>query len=359
MRTEDLLLGVALLLALAGAVLFIVQPLDEPADREPPETVTGVETVATDLDIPWGLAFLPDGDILVTERPGTLLRIDDGQTYEVDGVAHRGEGGLQGIALHPDFAQNQYIYLYMTTQTDDGLQNRVVRYQLTDTRLSNPETIIDGIPGASYHDGGRIAFGPDDKLYITTGDATQEQLAQDTDALAGKILRLNPDGSVPANNPFNSPVWSYGHRNPQGLTWDDAGRLWATEHGATGRDELNLIRPGENYGWPVIAGSQSQDGMQEPVIQSGSDTWAPAGAAYLDGSIYFAGLRGNALYQADVQGTDVLELSENFSGRFGRLRAVAVGPDGNLYVTTSNTDGRGNPDAEDDRVLRIDPAAFN
>lgn len=339
----------ALLLGVIAVAIFLFPPAPvEEADMS-------VEPVAENLDIPWEIVFLPEGDILVTERPGTLIRIDDGQQYTVDGVRHIGEGGLLGMALHPEFAENNHLYLYMTTQTDDGLRNRVVRYTLQNDQLTNPEVIIDEIPGARYHDGGRIAFGPDGMLYITTGDSSRRELAQDRDSLAGKILRLNPDGSVPADNPFDTPVYSYGHRNPQGLTWDDRGNLWATEHGDRGRDELNLIRSGQNYGWPVIDGDETRDGMVTPVVQSGASTWAPAGAAYVSGHVVFAGLRGRSLYVADLSGNDIATFERVPMGDYGRLRAVTVGLDNMLYLSTSNTDGRGNPQQGDDKVLRVDP----
>jgi glucose/arabinose dehydrogenase len=220
-------------------------------------------TIITDnLQVPWGIAFLPDGDILVTERPGTVLRIGaDQQRHSIAGVLHRGEGGLLGIALHPDFASNHWIYVYLTTASAGGTTNRVERYRYENDQLTDRTEILSNIPGAIYHDGGALAFGPDGMLYVTAGDATNEPLAQDTQSLAGKILRLRDDGSIPSDNPFGNAVYSYGHRNPQGLAWDDQGRLWATEHGRsgvrTGYDELNLIERGKNYGWPTIQGSET------------------------------------------------------------------------------------------------------
>jgi len=347
-----------------GAVLFalVIGVFSQPPQM-PENTSENVTVVAEDLDIPWEIEFLPNGDLLVTERPGTLLRIEaNGNTtrkYEVEGVEHRGEGGLMGIARHPNFTENSYIYLYMTTEAEEGLQNRVARYKLEGKQLESPETIIGELPGASYHDGGRIEFGPDEKLYITVGDATNEKWAQKTDILAGKILRLNANGSIPEDNPFNNSVYSYGHRNPQGLVWMES-QLWATEHGRSGlrsgMDELNRIEKGKNYGWPDIEGNETQEGMEMPKIHSGSDTtWAPAGAAYADGSIFFAGLRGSTLYEAEIEDGEVQKLGGHFQDQFGRLRAVVKGPNGNLYFTTSNTDGRGNPRTGDDKLLRIDP----
>jgi glucose/arabinose dehydrogenase len=313
------------------------------------------EIIAGNLEIPWELVFLPNQEILVTQRPGTLLLLQEGQQITIDGVEHIGEGGLLGMALHPDFEQNNWLYLYLTTRISQTITNRVERYQFINNSLSDREIILDNIPGAANHNGGRIAFSPDGYLFITTGDAQNPDLAQDINSLAGKILRINDDGSIPADNPFNNEVYSYGHRNAQGLAWDNQNRLWATEHGRSGvlsgMDELNLIEMGNNYGWPAIEGDQEQEGMETPVIHSGPDiTWAPAGATFFDGSIFFAGLRGSTLYEYVI---DSGELREHFQNEFGRLRAVVLGPGNNLYITTSNTDGRGIPEEKDDKVIKI------
>jgi glucose/arabinose dehydrogenase len=330
-------------------------------DKENPD----IEVIAENLDIPWEIAFLPTGEMLVTERPGTLLKIGENREVveEISGVEHVGEGGLMGLALHPNFLENNYIYLYLTSRDESGLINRVESYKLQGNSLSDKKLILKGIKGAQYHDGGRIKFGPDGKLYITTGDAGDTSLAQDTSSLNGKILRINPDGSIPEDNPFGNEVYSYGHRNPQGLVWDNEGRLWATEHGPSGLqsgyDELNLIEKGSNYGWPDIRGDERKEGMKIPVIQSGADdTWAPAGAAFVDGSIFFAGLRGSSLYEASLNGTKVSNLLAHFRGEYGRLRAVVKGPDGFLYITTSNTDGRGSVNDGDDKIIRVNPNIF-
>lgn len=318
-----------------------------------------VEVVARGLVTPWSIVFLPDGDLLVTERSGQMKRIGEtGQTYPIAGVAETSEGGLLGVALHPDFSDNARLYLYFTTDAGGNLQNRIDEYALAGDRLSLTRTILTGIPAAANHNGGAIAFGPDKKLYVTTGDAAREQLAQDRSSLAGKILRMNDDGSVPADNPYGNLTWSYGHRNPQGIAWDEQQRLWSVEHGPSGaqsgRDELNLIERGANYGWPVITGDETSDGMRTPVAQSGDDdTWAPAGLAFADGALYFAGLRGQSLYRAQLA-DDAVTLTRQFTEQYGRLRAVTE-HDGALYVSTSNRDGRGSPGSDDDRILRIDP----
>lgn len=327
----------------------------------PTEAIT---IIAEGLEAPWALAFLPDGSLLVTERPGRLLRLDGGerQRYEVPGVRQVGEGGLMGLALHPDFDSNRFIYVCLTAEGGRGLENRVERYRLEDG-LTGRTVIIDGIPGARYHDGCRLGFGPDGLLYITTGDAGRSDAAQDRSSLAGKILRLTPEGAVPADNPFGTAVYSYGHRNPQGLTWDDRGRLWSTEHGPSGGrsgfDELNLIEPGRNYGWPTIQGDGSAPGMERPKLHAGGNTWGPGGAAYWNGRVFFGGLRGESLYEARLSESGAPMLRRHFRGEFGRIRAVRVGPDGMLYFTTSNRDGRGRARSGDDKVLRLDPRVFD
>jgi glucose/arabinose dehydrogenase len=318
------------------------------------------QTVATGLNVPWDIAFLPDGDMLVTERPGTLRRLGTHpNAFTIPAVAGAGEGGLMGIALHPEFTSNGQVYLYYTTS--DPSRNKVARFVLSDTSLTFDKVIMDNIPSAIYHDGGQISFGPDGMLYLTTGDANNPAAAQDLSSLAGKTLRVTPEGGTPADNPFGTPVWSYGHRNAQGLAWDDQGRLWQTEHGrsgaVTGFDELNLVEKGKNYGWPTIEGMETQNGLVTPVQSSSSTvTWAPSGIAYLDGTVYFAGLKGASLYAADVNadGT-VSNFRQYFTSTYGRLRGVVVGPNGFLYITTSNRDGRGTAGATDDRIIRIAP----
>jgi glucose/arabinose dehydrogenase len=326
---------------------------------QPTPTKQSPTSVATDLHIPWEVAFLPSGEMLVTERPGTLVKIakDKKVSLAIDGVAAVGEGGLLGLALHPDFASNHWLYVYFTSRENGKLINRVERYRWDNDSLMDRTVILDDIPAGQYHDGGRLAFGPDGLLYLGTGDSGNSNLAQDKNSLAGKILRIKDDGTIPRDNPFGNAVYSYGHRNVQGLAWDDQGRLWATEHGRSGLlsglDELNLIEKGKNYGWPVIQGDEKKDGMESPVIQSGPNvTWAPSGLAFWKGSLLFGGLRGETLYEGQISGKTVT-LKEHLKGQFGRLRAVVVGPDKALYVTTSNTDGRGKPNPGDDRVIRI------
>jgi glucose/arabinose dehydrogenase len=324
-----------------------------------------IAILAKNLFVPWSIAFLPDGTMLTSERDGSLVHIHNNemQRIVVDGVHERGEGGLLGIVLHPSFETNHWIYLYMTHAEGDSTKNRVVRYVYENNTLGNQKTIIEGIPGAAYHDGGRMAFGPDDYLYITTGDAGVEESAQDKESLSGKILRLTEEGDVPADNPFGNAVYSYGHRNPQGLAWDEQGRLWSTEHGRSGvqsgLDELNLIEKGGNYGWPLIEGGEERDGMITPVLHSGADTtWAPASLAYHEGKLFWGGLRGESLYEVTISGESVENLKAHFRGEYGRIRAVAVGPLDRLYFSTSNMDGRGTPGVESDVIVLVPFSAF-
>lgn len=378
-------IALAVLVVAGLAYLFrdtLLRPLFRAA--EPPADVTGVttreadaapEVVARGLEVPWEIAFLPDGDLLVTERPGRLVRLpalaggtgpvraEQGEAWEIPGVRSAGEGGLMGLALHPRFEETGWIYVMLTGQGADGLENRVERYRLGGDGAVERTVILDGIPGARFHDGGRIAFGPDGMLYVTTGDAGDASRAQDRSSLAGKILRLDEEGNAAPDNPFGTRIWSWGHRNAQGLAWDGEGRLWSAEHGRSGvrsgLDEVNIIRPGANYGWPEIQGDQDAPDMERPVRHSGPDyTWAPAGAAWLGGSLWFGGLRGEALYELRPEEGGGARLRAHFYGEYGRIRAVRAGPDGRLWFSTSNRDGRGSVRSGDDRILRVDPALF-
>jgi glucose/arabinose dehydrogenase len=335
------------------------------------EEVTPIAVVAENLDTPWGMVFLPDNSILVTERPGRvrLMEINGNLRSEpvvvLNNVREIGEGGLLGIALHPNFSINNFVYLYYTYSENNGnTLNRVVRMTYQNGQLINEQVVVDRIPGASNHNGGRIKFGPDDFLYITTGDAQIPSQAQDINSLGGKILRVTDEGKPASGNPFNNLVYSYGHRNPQGLAWDNNGQLWETEHGPSGtwpnccQDELNLIKSGENYGWPDSVGNTVQTETYAPILHSGRDIWAPAGTAIIDNSLFFAGLRGQSLYEAVIEQGQVKELKKHLEAEFGRLREVIVGPDNMLYITTSNRDGRGDPIPADDRIIKVDPQRF-
>lgn len=325
-----------------------------------------VFTIAQNLDTPWGIAFLPDGDMLVTERKGTILLVDQDvkeapkQIAIVNEVREEGEGGLLGIALHPLFESNNFVYLYYT-YSNNGVNtlNRVVRMIYRNNTLSNEVTILDEIPGASNHNGGRIKFGPDNYLYVTTGDAQEPSLAQSRESLAGKILRITDEGEAAPNNPYDNRTFSYGHRNPQGIAWDSGGQLWSSEHGPSGgiygrgNDEVNKIELGRNYGWPEIQGDEERVGMIRPFVHSGrNSTWAPGGIAAHNSYVYFTGLRGTGLFRVDTTNS---QIEEFFDNEYGRIREVIVGPDSMLYITTSNRDGRGLPSENDDKIIRINP----
>jgi len=333
------------------------QPSTAPTTPTPtiqpgPVVPTGFQDLVTGLEAPWGLAFLADGSALVSERDSARIRhvTASGGVAEVGtvpGVVPGGEGGLLGLAIPPG---PPTIYAYFTGADD----NRVVRMSFDGTALSEPEVVIEGIPKAGNHNGGRLAFGPDGMLYVSTGDASSPDRAQDLESLGGKILRLNPDGSVPPDNPFDgSPVFSYGHRNVQGLAFDDDGRLWASEFGQNTWDELNLIEAGNNYGWPIVEGVGGDDRFVEPVAQWTTAEASPSGIAYVRDTIFLAALRGQRLWQVPIPDGVVGTPTDFAAGDFGRLRAAALAPDGTLWVLTNNTDGRGDQRAGDDRILRV------
>ncbi|MCZ8522887.1 MULTISPECIES: PQQ-dependent sugar dehydrogenase [Paenibacillus] len=341
------------------------------------------EVVASGLQVPWEIGFAPDGRIFFTERGGSLRVIREGRVaaepvFTFDAALYKeGEAGVLGFALDPEFAGNGYIYVYHTYTRDGKPVNQVVRLKESGGRAVLDKVVLDGLPAARTHDGGRVKFGPDGMLYVTNGDAGTPLNAQDLKVLAGKILRITPDGGIPADNPFpGSPVYSLGHRNPQGLAWHPVtGRLYSTEHGQTAHDELNLIEPGANYGWPLLQGDETavkpgDEGqlgpgpLKKPLAHSAEETWAPSGIAFVT-----KGPWKNTLLAANLRGTQVLRftLSEDgqsvhsidtlLKGERGRLRAVAEGPDGSLYVLTNNRDGRGQPQPDDDKIIRLKPAA--
>ncbi|MFI2434896.1 PQQ-dependent sugar dehydrogenase [Streptomyces sp. NPDC018693] len=322
-----------------------------------------VRTVAEGLNTPWGLAPIPGGDLLVSSRDeATITRVDTEsgkktELGEVPGVEPAGEGGLMGIALSPDYASDHMVYAYFTSASD----NRVVRMIYDEKKpagkqLGAPDTILRGIPKGMIHNGGRIAFGPDRMLYVGTGERGDEGLSQDKESLGGKILRLTPDGEPAPGNPFpDSPVYSFGHRNVQGLAWDTKQRLFASEFGQNTWDELNTIKPGENYGWPKVEGRSDDPAFHNPITQWRPEDASPSGIAYAEGSIWMAGLRGNRLWRVPLKGTETSADPEAFFLReHGRLRTVVSAGGSRLWLTTSNTDGRGNPKEGDDRILEVD-----
>jgi glucose/arabinose dehydrogenase len=323
------------------------------------------EVVSTGLDVPWGLDFLPDGDALVGEREtGRIYRIPaDGGERElvatVPGVVPEGEGGLLGIAVQPlyEHSGGSFVYAYLTAETD----NRIVRFRLLpdEPGVYDFEVILAGIEKAGNHDGGGLAFGPDGMLYAGTGDAGVPDRAQDPVSLNGKILRMDKLGDPPIIDPNPDPdslVWSMGHRNVQGLAWDQGGRLWATEFGQNAFDEINLIEPGKNYGWPEVEGmGATSDGrLTNPQVTWTPDEASPSGAAIIDDVLYVAALRGQRLWRIPLQDGRAGEPTAMLEEQYGRLRTLQAGPDGYLWITTSNRDGRGDPDGDDDRVLRLD-----
>lgn len=367
MRTAFGLLLSAVLAGCGGAGSPPAPP-EPPASRAKPDAVEVEQTtIAEGLEVPWGLTFLPDGDALYTERDsGRLLRLgpDGGKPEEIQTLPTRGngEGGALGLAASPDFERDGLLYAYITTEQD----NRVVRFELG----GEPEPILTGIPQNSFHDGGRIAFGPDGKLYVATGDAGDPDAAQDRESLAGKILRLEPDGSVPRDNPIeDSPVYSLGHRNVEGLTWDESDRLYASEFGENSFDEVNAIAAGANYGWPAFEGDggaeAEREGFVNPITTWRTSEASPSGAAVLvdgeipqwEGDLFVAALRGERLWRVDldrngrVTGREALLEAE-----LGRIRNAVAAPDGSLWVTTSNRDGRGLPRSGDDKIIRLGPA---
>jgi aldose sugar dehydrogenase len=329
-----------------------------------------VETVASNLDIPWSLAFAPDRRLFITERPGrvrilNLLAGTSELALTLDDVSAQGEAGALGLALDPNFSESRLVYLYYTARAGGGAVNRIVRYREVGSRLGERAILLDNIPAAGIHDGGRLRFGPDGLLYATAGDAANTAFAQDLGSTAGKILRLNPDGTSPRANPFSSYVYSWGHRNPQGIDWHpDTGELWATEHGNTGNDEINVIDAGVNYGWPRIEGTQTMAGMQTPITFY-NPAIAPSGASFYRGQVFL--LFRNNFFVATLRGTHLLRLRLELGTRriaaqerllaneYGRIRDVVTGPDGFLYFATSN--GRGGSNAADDRIARMVPAS--
>lgn len=353
-------------------------------ETTPPQSAQGqvsfrVETVVGNLQVPWSIVWTPDGRMIFTERAGRVRVYESGKLrpeplFTVPDVEPTGESGLMSIALHPQFASNQLLYLSYAYK-GDGQRVRVVRYRETSAGLSERKIIIDNIPAAQFHAGCRLRFGAEDKLYITTGDATERVLAQQLDSLTGKTLRLNDDGTVPSDNPFvgqqkaRPEIWSYGHRNAQGLDWQPGTNLmFQTEHGPSGfdgpggGDEVNIVEKGKNYGWPVIHHRETRPGMEAPLLEY-TPACAPASATFyrgtafpqFRGNLFFGCLRSTRIVRVELDGRRVVTQENLLAGKYGRIREVAEGPDGYLYFSTSNRDGRGSPAADDDRIIRLVP----
>lgn len=360
MRPGLLLAAVVAALA-AGCTTGDAEPSDVLTASSHPEDpgATGptvVGTAAAGLEVPWGIAFLPDGTALVTERDlGQVVAVSTHEVRVVGRVPETsadGESGLLGIAVSPTYTRDHRVFLYVTTSSD----NRVVRTTYDGSSLGPLEPILTGIPRGAIHDGGRLAFGPDGFLYASTGETGDGPLAQDRQSLGGKILRITQAGAPAPGNPDPaSPIWSWGHRNVQGLAFDDAGRLWASEFGAKTWDELNLITKGGNYGWPEVEGAGGHGGFIDPEVVWNPAQNSPSGLAWLDGRLWLGSLRGERLWRIDVRGARASDPTDFFVGQYGRLRTVVVAPDGHLWVTTSNRDGRGDAREGDDRILVVDP----
>jgi glucose/arabinose dehydrogenase len=331
-----------------------------------------VQVLATRLEIPWAIAFAPDGRVFVTERPGRVRVYQDGRllpdpALTLDGLYTRDESGLLGLALHPSFASNGHAFVVYTATASPRPVARLVRYRVVGNTFGEPVVLLDNVPANNIHNGSRVKFGPDGRLYVTFGDVASPSIAQDLASLNGKVLRLEADGTTPGDNPYRSPVWTWGHRNPQGLDWHPVtGELYESEHGQTGNDEVNVLDRGANYGWPDIEAGETRPDMRAPITFF-TPSVAPSGIAFSRGGaiaafrnqLFVATLRGQALLRVTLDASDprrVGSIERLLEGRYGRLRDVVSGPDGYLYLCTSNRDGRATPTQDDDRLLRIVPA---
>jgi glucose/arabinose dehydrogenase len=345
-------------LLLFAALGVLVPSLVGLSPTEVEAQTPAVRTVATGLVAPWGLAFLPDGSALVTERDTAALKLvtSTGQVTTVGtitGVVPGGEGGLMGIALSPNFATDRFVYLYYTAATD----NRIVRFRYeTNGTMGPQEPILTGLAKAFIHNGGRIAFGPDGMLYAGVGEVGNTALAQNPASNNGKILRMTPTGQPAPGNPSGTLVWTMGHRNVQGLAWDQQGRMYASEFGQNTFDEVNRIEAGKNYGWPVVEGMGTNPTYTNPLVTWSTAEASPSGLAFLDGSLWVAALRGTRLWRVPLNADGTAGTpSALLTGQYGRLRAAVAAPDGTVWVTTNNRDGRGIPGPQDDRILAVDP----
>lgn len=342
-------------LASAGATLL---PLSEALTSAAAARPRIGRTLARNMRVPWGITFLPSGNALVGER-------DTGRIYRVrkrggrrlvgrvpgvvGGGSVGGEGGLLGLALSPNWRRDRWLYAYITTRSD----NRVVRMRYANGRIGRPRVVLKGIQTARHHNGGGLAFSPGGMLFVSTGDAENRAAAQNRRSLAGKILRMHPDGRVPRGNPFGNYTWSYGHRNPEGITFDRSGRLWSSEFGEKRADELNRIVRGGNYGWPRVEGKDGRGGFRDPLAQWDTDRCSPSGVAVLGGRAWLGALQGRCVYSVRLNAPDRGRKRRYFTGDYGRIRSVVAAPDGTLWFTTSNRDGRATPGPNDDKIVRV------
>ena len=362
---------------LAGAIVLITAARNDSPTMQPAQLDAVV--VTSGLDTPWDMTWGSDGMIWVSERGGRISRVDPATgrrstAGEVGGVYESGEGGLMGIALHPDFAREPWVYAMHTYSGQDGTRNRLVRLHWNGSSLGGQEVLLDNLPGAGIHNGSRIVVGPDRLLYFSAGDAGNASQAQDSTSLGGKILRLDLNGRIPDGNPMMTPIWSWGHRNPQGLVFHPAsGTLYETEHGSGDNDEVNVIHRGRNYGWPDVRGlcdepneavfCRAHNVVQPPatwtptVAISGADFYLSDRIPSLRGSLLATSLAGRTLWKIRFgeDGLRVVERGPILSGVYGRLRDVLVAPNGDIYICTSNRDGRGSPADGDDRIIRLTP----
>lgn len=358
------------LLAFCSLFITISYSSDGKREEEIPYTLF---TVAEGLNVPWEMDIAPDGRIFFTERPGVIRVIEKEKLLPEPVISFKapftsqGEGGLLGLVLDPKFEKNHYIYVYHTYTEKNQIKNRVLRLVEKNNKAKVDKVIIKDLPGSKNHNGGRIKIGPDGYLYITVGDRYEPGLAQDKKSLGGKILRIGLDGSIPKSNPFpNSPIYSLGHRNPQGLAWHpESGELFASEHGQSAHDEINLIQAGANYGWPKIQGdetSKKERDLRKPIVHSGNKTWAPSGMAFISqgpwkGQLLVANLRGEQVLKITLNKKDPakVEKIESIFKDLGRIRNVYEADDGSIYLMTNNRDGRGEPKKGDDKLIRLTP----
>lgn len=346
----------------ASVILFLHCSSNRPGQPVSHDFVAAPEMkiLAQNLEVPWGMGFLPDGRLVFNERTGriTILDLKTGNKILLmeREIWDRAEGGLLGLAVDPQFNQNHFIFIYETIESG----NRIVRLKFENEILTEDKILLDSIPKKLFHDGGILKFGPDGFLYAGTGDARTPENAQDINSLSGKILRMNRNGEIPSDNPFNNYVWSYGHRNVQGLCWDTNGNMFASEHGPSGElngwcchDELNAIQKGGNYGWPFVIGDMQKEKTILPIAHSGEDTWAPGGIEFYNDKIVVACLRGEKILSFDISNSNAIHADTLIDDKYGRLRNILTTPDGDLIFCSSNRDGRGDAQEGDDKIYLL------